>query len=206
MLDLRIGGIVLCGGQSKRMGTPKAWLPFGDQTMLQRIVGLLREVVSHVVVVKSADQELPPLPSEIMQVCDELPGRGPLQGMKSGLLALQGKVDAAYLSSCDVPMLKPAFVLRLGQLLREHLICVPRVGEYFHPLAALYRLEVLPAVTQLLAEDRLKTARLLERVPTRVVTEDELRDVDPTFESLRNLNTHDEYAAACDASSQGTAL
>ena len=33
-----VGGIVLCGGQSQRMGQPKAWLPFGGELMLPRIV------------------------------------------------------------------------------------------------------------------------------------------------------------------------
>ncbi len=45
------GGIVLCGGQSKRMGRPKAWLPFGGETMLERVVRLLSEVVHPIVVV-----------------------------------------------------------------------------------------------------------------------------------------------------------
>ena len=30
---LKVGGIVLCGGQSKRMGRPKAWLPFAGEAV-----------------------------------------------------------------------------------------------------------------------------------------------------------------------------
>ena len=57
-----IAGIVLCGGQSKRMGKPKAWLPFGGELMLPRVVRILRTVVAPVVVVAAPDQDLPPLP------------------------------------------------------------------------------------------------------------------------------------------------
>ena len=39
------GGIVLCGGKSTRMGRSKALLPFGPETMLQRVVRLLGSVV-----------------------------------------------------------------------------------------------------------------------------------------------------------------
>jgi molybdopterin-guanine dinucleotide biosynthesis protein A len=116
--------------------------------------------------------------------------------LAAGLAALQGKADAAYLSSCDVPFLQPAFVRRLIELLGDHAICVPRVGGFHHPLAAVYRVEVADAVARLLAEDRLRPFFLFEAVPTRVVGPEELADADPTFQSLRNLNTPDEYEAA----------
>ena len=45
------GGIILCGGRSSRMGTPKLALPFGPELMLQRIVRLLGEVCRPIVVV-----------------------------------------------------------------------------------------------------------------------------------------------------------
>ncbi len=193
---MRVGGIILCGGQSKRMGRPKAWLPFGDELMLPRVVRLLGEVVSPLAVVAAPDQDIPSLSSEIAIVRDEEKGRGPLQGLAAGLEALRGRADAAYASSCDVPFLRPAFVQRLLDLLGDHLICVPHVEGYHHPLAAIYRVEVLDTVRSLLTEDRLRPFFLFEAVPTRIVEPAELADVDPTFETLRNLNTPEEYEAA----------
>src|SRR5436309_3943430 len=152
---MHVGGIVLCGGQSKRMGRPKAWLPFGGELMLPRVVRLLGEAVAPLVVVAAPGQDVPPLPAEVEIVRDPEQGRGPLQGLAAGLAALRGKADAAYLSSCDVPFLKPAFVRRLIDLLGDHHICVPRIGEYHHPLAAIYRIEVHETVRRLLAENRL---------------------------------------------------
>lgn len=193
---MKTGGIVLCGGQSQRMGRAKAWLPFAGEIMLPRVVRLLGEAVSPVVVVAAPDQEVPPLPTEVEIVRDEEKGRGPLQGLAAGLKALAGRADAAYLSSCDVPFLSPAFVRRLIDLLGQDSICVPRVGDYHHPLAAVYRLEVVAAVEGLLGEKRLRPVFLFEAVPTRVVTAAELADVDPGFQTLRNLNTPEEYEAA----------
>ena len=126
---MNVGGIVLCGGQSKRMGRPKAWLPFAGEVMLQCVVRLLGEVVKPIVVVAAPDQEVPPLPPDIPIVRDEEKGRGPLEGLAAGLNALEGKVAAAYLSSCDVPFLQPAFVRRMIELLGSHSICVPYVGS-----------------------------------------------------------------------------
>ena len=181
------------------MCRPKAWLPFGEELMLPRVVRLLSEAVSPIVVVAAPEQEVPPLPADVQIVRDEEKGRGPLQGLLAGLGAFQGRADAAYLSSCDVPFLKPAFVRRLIDLLGDHAICVPRVGEYHHPLAAVYRISVADAVARLLEENRLRPAFLFDAVATRVVEAAELADVDPAFQTLRNLNTPQEYAAALQA-------
>ena len=190
MTTQRTAGIVLCGGQSSRMGRPKAWLPFGEELMLPRVVRLLSEAVSPIVVVAAPEQEVPPLPADVQIVRDEEKGRGPLQGLLAGLGAFQGRADAAYLSSCDVPFLKPAFVRRLIDLLGDHAI---------HPLAAVYRISVADAVARLLEENRLRPVFLFDAVPTRVVEAAELADVDPAFQTLRNLNTPQEYVAALQA-------
>jgi len=178
------------------MGQPKAWLPLAGEFMLPRVVRLLSEVVAPIVVVAAPDQDLPPLPASVQVVRDEERGRGPLQGLAAGLRTLQGQADAAYASSCDVPFLQPAFVRRMIALLGDHAVCVPHIDDYYHPLAAVYRVEMLAQVDGLLAEGRLRPVFLFEAAPTRVVQAEELRAVDPTFQTLRNLNTPADYEAA----------
>jgi molybdopterin-guanine dinucleotide biosynthesis protein A len=191
-----VAGIVLCGGQSSRMGRPKAWLPFTGETMLGRVVRLLGTVVSPVVVVAAPDQDVPPVPAGVEVVRDPERGRGPLQGLAAGLEALSERAQAAYVSSCDVPFLRPAFVRRMVELLGDSRIAVPDVGSYRHPLAAVYRVEVLDVVRRLLAEDRLRPAFLFDQVATRFVRASELEDADPGLQTLRNLNTPEDYEAA----------
>ena len=194
---MRIGGVVLCGGRSSRMGQPKAWLPIGDEVLLQRVVRVLREVVEPLVVVAAPGQDVPALPVGVEIVRDPVEGRGPLQGLAMGLAALTGKVDAVYLSSCDAPFLHAAFVRRMVSLLNEgSSIVVPHIGDYHHPLASVYRVSVLDAVNSLLAANRMRPVFLFDAVPTRIVLAPELIDIDPTFESLRNINTPEEYEIA----------
>jgi molybdopterin-guanine dinucleotide biosynthesis protein A len=193
---MRIGGIVLCGGRSSRMGRPKAWLPFAGELMLPRILRVVSEAVGPRVAVAAPGQELPPLPTSVDVAYDEEVGRGPLQGLATGLAALQGNADAVYLSSCDVPFLLPAFIRRLIELIGDCSACVPRVDGHYHPLAAVYRCDVLPVVREFLAADRLQSSSLFEAVSTRVVEANELTDVDPTLRSLQNLNTPADYEAA----------
>jgi molybdenum cofactor guanylyltransferase len=193
---LRLGGVVLCGGASRRMGRPKAWLPFGGETLLAHVVHLLKPVVDPIVVVAARDQDVPPLPSGVRIERDEMSDRGPLQGIVAGLESLKGQADAAYVCACDMPFLQPDFIQRLNDLVGDDCICVPRVKGRYHPLAALYRLEVLPTAREHLQKKCLRTTFLFESVPTRVVSALELADIDPEFRSLRNLNRLEDYAAA----------
>jgi len=190
------GGIILCGGKSSRMGWPKATLPFGSELMLPRVARLLGGIVSPLVVVAAPEQELPPLPPEILVVRDRREGRGPLEGLCAGLEALQDRADAAYATSCDVPLLVPQFVRVMIDRLGDHQIAVPADGEFHHPLAAVYRTDVLPEIQWLLAAGQLRPQFLFERVRTRRVSVGELRAADPDLQTLANLNQPADYVAA----------
>lgn len=190
------GGIVLCGGKSTRMGVPKATLPFGPETMLQRVVRLLGTVVGPVVVVAARGQALPELPDHIKITRDEREQRGPLEGLRAGLRALPDSVDIAYVTSCDVPLLVPGFVARMVELLGDHDIAVMEVDGFPHPLSAVYRRDTLPQVESLLASDKLRPVFLFDAVRTRRVLPEEMASVDPQLRTLRNLNTREDYLAA----------
>jgi molybdopterin-guanine dinucleotide biosynthesis protein A len=189
------GAIVLCGGKSTRMGTPKALLPFGPETMLQRVVRILRGVVSPIVIVGAADQMLPPLDADIIITRDERGERGPLEGLRAGLKALPADVDCAYVTSCDVPLLEPGFVRQMIDFTRGYDVAVVEIDGFAHPLSAVYRRTVLPYVEELLAEDRLRPVFLFELVRTRRVRPDEIT-ADPGLYTLRNLNTPEDYRRA----------
>ena len=191
-----VGGIVLCGGKSTRMGVPKHPLPFGNETMLERVVRILSEVVSPIVVVAAPNQELPSLPEEVLVVRDEHEERGPMEGLAVGLSAFPPGVQAAYVSSCDVPLLKPDFVRRIVTSLEHHDMAIPREEKYHHPLAAVYRTRLVGTIRGLIAEDRMRPYYLLEKCDARVIEVNELREVDPNLDSLRNMNRPDEYQAA----------
>lgn len=190
------GGIVLCGGKSTRMGVPKATLPFGPETMLQRVIRLLANVVSPIVVVAAREQPLPELADNIVIARDEREARGPLEGLRAGLKALPAGVDAAYVTSCDVPLLVPGFVERMIELLGDREIAVMEIDGFAHPLSAIYRPSVLPHVEKLLAADKLRPAFLFDAVRTRRVQPSEMMGVDPELRTLRNLNTSDDYLKA----------
>src|SRR3954454_5365268 len=96
-------GIVLAGGRSSRMGTPKAALEWHGSTLLRRVCGIVgRAVDGAVVVVRAPGPPLPALPDSIAGGEDAREGRGPLQGLAAGLAAVRDDAPAAYVSSTDV--------------------------------------------------------------------------------------------------------
>jgi molybdopterin-guanine dinucleotide biosynthesis protein A len=193
---VKAGGIVLCGGRSTRMGTSKALLPFGNETMLQRVVRMLSGVLSPIVVVAALEQSLPELPPSTTVARDEQEGRGPLEALRAGLKALPTNVDVAYVTGCDAPLLVPGFVQRMVELLGDCDVAVAEIDGFAHPLSAVYRRRTLPHIEALLAENRLRPVFLFEAVRTRRIQRAELSAVDPELKTLRNVNTRDEYLAA----------
>jgi molybdopterin-guanine dinucleotide biosynthesis protein A len=194
---MTIAAVILCGGESRRMGRPKAWLPFGPEVMLQRVVRLAGTVAEPIVVVAAPGQDLPELPAAVSIVRDEISGRGPLQGLAAGLGALDENVDLVYATGTDVPFLEPRWIAQLAELIGEADLAIPSIGGYYHPLAALYRrTAVIPAIVELLSHDRLAAFFLVEAVASRVVLEHELRVADPQLGTLRNLNHPEDYERA----------
>jgi len=178
------------------MGLAKASLPFGPEVMLQRVVRLLGTVVSPIVVVAAEDQTLPALSQPALITRDQRPERGPLEGIAAGLAAIAPHAHAAYITSCDVPLLEPGFVRLMIDRLGDHEAAVPVQGPLMHPLAAVYRTSVLGTLQELLAADRLRPVFIFDRVPTARVPVEELEEVDPTLNTLRNLNFPADYLAA----------
>ena len=184
-------GIVLAGGRSSRMGTPKAWLDWHGSTLLRRTCGVVaRGVGGPVVVVRAAGQELPELPAGVRMVEDAREGQGPLQGLLAGLEAVDGEL--AFAASTDMPFLHPRFVAAVCAAARKAGAdaAVPHLGGFRQPLAAAYRTALAPLVAGLVAEGRLKPAFLFERCETRWL------DALPHPESVRNINTRADYEAA----------
>jgi molybdopterin-guanine dinucleotide biosynthesis protein A len=176
------------------MGRPKAWLPLGEEFLLQRIARIVGEVVDPVVIVAAVGQELPGLPESVSVVCDRDVGRGPLAGLATGLAALHGRCEAVYLSSCDVPFLTSAFIRRVLDALGEAEIAVPEIGGYPHPLAGVYRMTVRATVERMLSENRLRLRDLLDGVRARRLPAEWFAEFG--LESLENVNTPAEYDAA----------
>jgi molybdopterin-guanine dinucleotide biosynthesis protein A len=197
-------GIVLAGGRSSRMGTPKASLEWHGSTLLRRTVGIIARVTDGpVVVVRAPGQPLPPLPPQTEVVEDPREGLGPVQGLADGLAALTGRAEVAFVGSTDMPFLHPAFVRRVLRAAQEGAdVGLPVARGYPQPLAASYRTALAPVAAKLVAEERLRPAFLFEECVVDRLDEATLRAdpvlaaLDPGLDSVVNVNDPADYEAA----------
>jgi molybdopterin-guanine dinucleotide biosynthesis protein A len=186
------------------MGQPKAALDWHGQPLLARVAGVLACTLDGpIVVVRAPGQELPSLPAGVELAEDAREGRGPLEGIASGLRAIGDRADRAYVSSTDVPLLQGTFVTRVADGLDDGTdAAVPRVGGHAHPLAAVYRTALLPRIEASLERDRLRVSTFLEGIDVRwldadwLLADPALAAADPELDSLRNLNEPADYEVA----------
>jgi molybdopterin-guanine dinucleotide biosynthesis protein A len=195
--------IVLAGGRSSRMGRSKAALDWDGTPLVRHIVNGLGAVAGRVVVVRSAGQELPALPREVVVVEDARSGRGPLEGLLAGLRTLARPDEAAFVCATDMPFVHPLLAARVVALLRPgDDAAVPCVDGRRHPLAGAYRARLAGAVARRLDGGRSDLMGLLDDCGARaldaatLLADPVLAAADPDLDGLLNLNTPAELAAA----------
>jgi molybdenum cofactor guanylyltransferase len=202
---IQTGAVLLAGGRSTRMGSAKALLPWHGGTLLDRTVRVLgRAVTGPVLVVAAAGQSLPPLPDGARLLTDPIPDQGPLQGLVTGLTALEEQdVPAAFVCSTDLPFLHPAFVSAvLARLTPGVDLAVPVTDGFVQPLAAGYQTWVAGRAQRLLDAGQhrltalLPQCRTLRLEPADLLSVPALAAADPTLASTRNLNRPQDYRAA----------
>lgn len=197
--------IINAGGESRRMGRPKALLPVPPTAtpLIAHVARRLATLPLERVVVVANDPDLPAqahLPAATIFVPDAYPGTGTLGGIATGLQQVAGW---AIVVACDLPLVSAALFAGLARLAAEQTdgadrwdAVVPVVGGYAEPLHALYHRRCLPAIEARLAQGQRRVISFLDDVNTRYVSEEEIRAVDPQLHSFVNANTPAEWNAA----------
>ena len=135
---MTIAAILLAGGESRRMGTPKPLLEWGGRTLIEYQLDQLKPPADLVVVVLGhrADEVRPYVHRAGAQaVINELYAQGRASSLRVGAAALPEDTDAVLVLNVDQP--RPRWVIE--RLLDEHrrggnLITVPSfAGQRGHP-------------------------------------------------------------------------
>ena len=201
--------VINAGGQSRRMGQPKALLPLPptNQPLLQVIVQRLQPLAAQQVVIIANDSAIRAqtvVGPDALWLADRYPGVGPLGGLATGLAACDGW---AICVACDLPLLNPAlfaYFVELATGTEGWDAIVPVVDDYPEPLHALYHRRCLPAITACLAAGERRASGFLSAVRTCYVPEVELRRLDPALHSFYNANTPEEWAQVLILLGQGS--
>lgn len=175
------------------MNYPKAWLPLGNELMLQRVVRIVSSVVSPVIVVASQEQNLPELPDSVAVVRDVETGAGPLQAIALGLEAIKNQCESAFVTGCDTPLISDKYIIKIISALAENELIMVQEQKQYHPLAAVYRTSLTDQIESLVSQDKRRPLDLAEMVQTNFLDAEELRVIDPRLLGLKNINSREQY-------------
>lgn len=177
------------------MGRPKAMLDWHGIPLLTHMVGVLRDAGLDPVAISAApDQELPPLPGEVLVLRDTAPFQGPLAGLASGLTGLIPLADRAVVVACDTPLLPKSLIDLLLQWPGRTVVSY--AGGHAQPLLAVYATQLGPVARDLMAAGFNSPMQLLNAVHAVLLPERDFRAADPEMLSLQNCNTPESYARA----------
>lgn len=188
-----LGGIVLAGGRSRRMGTDKAVLDFCGRRMIDVVTGRLQEIADRIVVVTKKRADVAPLDAIVIE--DEQPYAGPLPALIAGLRATGTERNVVV--ACDMPLLNVDLLRGLCDALDDEVdAVVPLTDAGPEPLhAAFGDCAVEPLLASIAAGER-SLRGALGRLRVRWFTEDEWREIDPDGRSFLNVNTPEELQTA----------
>lgn len=179
------------------MGRDKADLPFGGETLLERIVGILAKspAIDEIRLVAREGQEIPSNQRLQLPVArDPAEGLGPLAGLTAGLRTISA--ERAFVVSCDLPLIKEKLVQGLFELAAGHRAAVPTVEGHYVPTCAVYSASLVAELEEMLAAGERRPRAVLKLPGTTALSEDQLRAFDPELLSFRDCNTPERYREA----------
>ena len=200
-------GILLAGGQSRRMGVDKAFVDFQGRWLIEWPIDALKQVCDEIVIV--ANESDPYARLNLRVVADTLPDFGPLAGLHAGLNAMRAELGIVV--AVDMPFLNPALLRALidaaegWDAVVPALAAVPSADDVkrnrakdldMHPLHAVYRRSCLPAIRAAIDRGDRRLNAFFADVRVRYFGADEIRPHDPDLRSLLNVNTPDDLRQA----------
>lgn len=190
-MAVAVTGAILAGGKGVRLGTDKAALYVDGSTLLSRVYEQLAPVVDEVLVV---GRTVARAEAGMRGVPDAVPGGGSLGGVYTALR--EAAAPRCLVVACDMPFLNRRLLAYLIDLSHGYDVVVPRLGEWFEPLHAVYTKTCLEPIEALLARGNRRILDFFPEVRMRYVERAELVAFDPDLRSFFNINTPEQLQQA----------
>lgn len=185
-----ISGVILAGGESRRLGTEKALLPLLGRPLLTHVIEGIRPLVDDLLLVTGPTRRYEGF--GVRTVTDAVSVRGSLAGVYSGLAA--SRYPSALVVACDMPFLNRGLLRYMIALAPDWDVVMPRLTDGLEPLHAIYSTACTAPIRAHLDRGDLRIIAFLENVRVRYVEQDEIDRFDPKGLSFFNLNRRDDVA------------
>ena len=187
-----ISAYILAGGRSSRMGSDKAFLELRGRTLLARTLDLAKSVTERVKIIGDPNKFASFGPA----IADVFPDHGPLGGIHAALADSQTQWN--LILGVDLPFLDALLLKYLvkAAAASNAVVTVPRLGDYYQTLCAIYSKQFALLAERALEENRNKIDALFAKIPLRVIDEQELAAAGFHAILFRNLNTPEDWEQA----------
>jgi len=184
---MEVAAIVLAGGKSLRLGRSKALEIADGKRLIDRVIERLKQLGSQILMVTSQEQVDLAVSDEVKILVDILPGKGPLGGIYTGLLASQSSHNIVV--ACDMPFLNTKLLRYISGLSCDFDVVVPRLNKgKVQPLHAIYSRSCIDIIRAQLERDQLEVESFFDKVQVRYVEQVECQKLDPQLLSFFNVN------------------
>jgi len=184
----KISGIVLGGGESRRMGRDKRRLQWEGEPFLDRVSRVMDTLFEEVLVVTAQeDYDCSHLPVRL--VTDKIPQKGSLGGLYTGLS--EAKNSLVFVVACDMPFLQRECISRFCLFSGTVDVLVVKLSSGIQPLHARYSKRCVPIIEQMIQKEDLKIQNLVTHsdLAVEIMRESLFDDIDPYRRSFMNINT-----------------
>jgi FdhD protein len=186
-----ITGVILAGGESRRMGTNKSLLPLAGARFIDHVYRVCADLFAEVIIVTNTPRLYADLPCR--KVPDLFVAQGSLAGIHAGLS--QANTDKIFVVACDMPFLNPALVRRICARAGSADVVIPRSPSGHEPLHTVYDQRCLARMEEQLATGCSRIIDFFPQVKVEELSASAWDDLDPHGLSFRNINTPEEYYA-----------
>jgi|GEM_PF-185612 Molybdopterin-guanine dinucleotide biosynthesis protein A len=189
-LPLPLTAIILCGGKSKRMGRPKAFLRYEGTTIIAHIISVVGDMFQKVILVSNEPDAYEDLGLDVVK--DILPYRGPMGGILSGLLVAE--TDHAFVMACDMPLVNKKLVRDMTEVRHGHDVVVLSHSQGLEPLLGVYSKSCIKPLEESLFAGKLAVQDLLGGLDMITYDLEEGTTDGDALPAFFNINTPQDYA------------
>ncbi|MEK6692653.1 MAG: molybdenum cofactor guanylyltransferase [Nitrospirota bacterium] len=184
----KVTGIILSGGESRRMASEKAFMEIDGISLIENILNGFDGLFDEVIIVTNKPELY--ISYDAMLVGDLFKKKGPMAGLYSGLL--NSRNNYSFVVACDMPFLNRSLISFMMDIADGVDIVIPKVNGLVEPLHAIYSKRCLDLIEKNLKEENLGLRGILGQSKVRYVGEDEITIFDPDMNFLININSSED--------------
>ncbi len=186
----KIGGIILAGGKSSRMGQDKAMMRIGDKTLIERVYDIINNFTSEIIISSNTDN-YDFLKCKIIP--DIYKNIGPISGIHASLK--NAKYDRNIIISCDTPFVSKYIIAELIKVSDNYDITISRNNEFIEPLIGIYSKNIIDNLEKAISNKNYSITKVIYSSKSNIVEIDK-SILEKSRNCFININDNNNYQLA----------